>query len=787
MPLAFVLALLITSACAHAQGASGMLPDPITAVQLGQYADLLNLSPQQRHALDGLHTAYREEFQRLREVEIEPWLQARTDGFATRAYARKQRDLLERIAVIDNRFFDSIIPILATEQIGEDGGLQRVRARRERERVLSRPGLAFWGSGFDVSHAMLDMSIAVQQHEAVDAILLPYERALTPLLNRLERLSFEHWDAVCDEFERRGFNDAYISDRANLSALAKISQPVWNVDAPKHFALIEKVTTLNREAIAALAEVLPPAASDQLQAAFLRRAYPEIEQIIALNGKSPLRAAIARDDLTEEQRAALLQAKAEFDQKVATVIKQLTELVDEQRRMVETVASEERRQKAREFGPRLEQAQFEIARLLGEASQRLDQVIGAAPVANELDPERIDVASLSTVWRSLDMAGEIDALLPRAITARDLAIYARVLELDADGLALMQATHAAYLRAYAEFKETYGKVMRDANFASKLGNARAADTARRGAIAALHTIDTAFFTELKTALMVPHDSPTFDRVLLARQRQWCNRILYGGTRGTLGPGGSFESMLDLSAMLHRMHDVDVRSPPLEQALIEYEKATAPLLQRRYELIQSYMTVDDQITQESVEEGQPSQHSLERAAEVQTAIHEVHQSIVEQNRATLAVVQHRLPMSQADRVRATYERLAWPRIYSDPSCAAPLLKNALALADLTPQQRSEVEAIAADYHAAYAQACRDMTTSVEGFDSPLYQPHRMTDAEHMAYTKRATARARLAFDRHELSMRVWQRLKGILTQDQATACGLWTSPPDGQGKIGDFGN
>ena len=54
-------------------------------------------------------------------------------------------------------------------------------------------------------------------------------------------------------------------------------------------------------------------------------------------------------------------------------------------------------------------------------------------------------------------------------------------------------------------------------------------------------------------------------------------------------------------------------------------------------------------------------------------------------------------------------------------------------------------------------------------------------------ERESNRKRLAFDRYELNVRSWQRLRTILTEDQAKRAGLRRTPPEAPNEeMGSYG-
>src|SRR5436190_13849746 len=81
-----ISAVLSIAPVSWAQGTDGTLPERITNARLCVYADMLNLSPQQRQALEDAHKTYREKFEDLRNGPIEQWLEATRGKAINRAY-----------------------------------------------------------------------------------------------------------------------------------------------------------------------------------------------------------------------------------------------------------------------------------------------------------------------------------------------------------------------------------------------------------------------------------------------------------------------------------------------------------------------------------------------------------------------------------------------------------------------------------------------------------------------------------------------------------------------------
>jgi hypothetical protein len=302
-----VLAVLIAHA-AGAQGSDGLLPEPISAARLGEYGDLLNLSREQRHAMESLHAAYRDEFQTLRESQIDSWLKERGMRNLPRSFYAKQRDLAESIAVLDHHFFDRMEAMLTEDQIAR---LPRVRAMRQRERLI-QVDFHWWSPRpFDLSAAVQQLSLPIEQRQAIEPILAAYEPALTAMLQKHVDASDAGLMRQFDEYARHGLNDADLNEPAKSDALMAIYKAVVDAEAPGMHQRSSDILSLNRRTLASLAPLLTPEAARWVTAQFLRTVYPQLKG--AIRSDTPFDEALLREDLTEQQRMALQEQAGRFE------------------------------------------------------------------------------------------------------------------------------------------------------------------------------------------------------------------------------------------------------------------------------------------------------------------------------------------------------------------------------------------------------------------------------------------------------------------------------------------
>lgn len=788
--------------CARGQAVDGQLPDPITIARLTVYADMLNLSAQQRHALDDLHATYLEEFQKLREGEINKWIMSVRGAAYTRVYIARQRELLTRIAGIDDRLFDSVVPILADNQIER---LARVQALRHRERQIMVRSFWWWGDAppFDISQAVSELKLSPEQIQAIDAVLPAYEAALAAKMQRVIDIHFEGFSKTFEAYGQAGFTDERLVDPANIEAIMGIARPISNIYAPKRHALVADIVALNRRTLETLSTMLPGAAFRALRAAFIKATYPKAEMLARVT--SPYEEVLARPELTEEQRGLLQAQTDQFEHDADAIINEIIARIERHR---DTFVGAHDREEEFKDRNAVEQAADDAWHMLMTRrhadAERIAELVGkpAVVAAEEMpDPETADSSKVG-FYGLFFARPEVSVSLPPAVSGSDIAQYAQWLGLDGPRQDELLSIHRRYLEQFASFKTKHREAIMKSAEALYKGdtvegytdeNLRRYHAAEAAATSTQRALDDALFADLEQTLHLKPDDAGLQRIKLARQRQWFNCGVLDSR--TAQAGGCFDGFIDLSSMLRRMRGLDLTQPVVDRVLAEYEQAMAPLLKSRHDAMNAFRAVDDDLRVEwqkrRAETGKPNPDMSDRAAasgieKLRTAGAKAAEPISQLNRATVERVAEALPADAAERVRRTFERMAWLKIYSDSSNAAPLLTSALQLGDLASQQRSEVENIAAEYHAAYEALCEKMKSMVEGPGSAIYDQAHATQQELRALWQRCNARQRMLFERHELNMRVWQSLRGVLSEVQAGKIGLNGTRPEGPGENEDFG-
>lgn len=810
---ACVFVAIMFAPSVFAQGTQGQLPDPISAARLSAYADMLDLSPQQRHALNDLHAPYREEFQKLRESEIEAWLLTVRSGPIGRAYIAKQRDLLARIAALDERFFDSAMEVLAEPQVA---ALQRVRSLRKRERIMSIESFWWWWDAqpFDLSEAVRGAMLLPEQREAIDGMLAAYEFSLTAKLEDVEDGHFAWYAKLFDAYARAGLTDERLADETEIDAILAVSRSITSAEKPLRHARVKAIVDLHQKTVAAIAPMLSADVNRTLQRKFIAASYSEERffrdiEMIAGHIQSPFADALRRDDLTGEQRTSLEAQSQAFEKAIDETLEVLVAHVDAYRSWnVESNDREEEFKRRNEIEAAGRQAWESLRKRQSEEGKQVAALIGPEPSSDVLtdDPETADLAKIG-VFSVLFPRSDVSWVCPPRINRRDLDTYRRWLMLDADRFAMLQNAYARYAADCDSLIDAHRESIRSASRALHAGdsiegytreNLQRHRAANAAAERAQRDVERRFFAAIEEELGLKENDVVMARVRCARERAWAGAFGYNSRFNQ--PSGRHDGMFDVANLVLRMRGIDVAAPAVDAILIEHEQVILPLLQARHTAVTRFAELSDDLRVEwqelrrktsekfpdmrarNAEAGEPERlMDVKRAAE----------PIAELNQATVERLIAALPADQSSRVRYTFDRMAWPNIHTDGSSAASLLQSALIRDDLSSDQRSQVQDLAASYFPEYDEMIAKMKVSVETADSPVYddnvQQRPNWEEQMAAFWVRNGERKRMLFDRHELNVRVWQRLKRILTEDQAKAIGMSVTPPEGPSEHDDFGS
>lgn len=440
-----------------------------------------------------------------------------------------------------------------------------------------------------------------------------------------------------------------------------------------------------------------------------------------------------------------------------------------------------------------------------------------------------------------DLAVEIngpsrDPFVPAAISDRDVDGYAKRLGLSEDDRTILSGLHAEYADRFAQINDTDIQAVRDADDALWQRNEggrptpptpEAVDhlyTLRRQAIAAIKTLDEQFFNDVQVALLTDAQQPLLDRVRQSRLRAIYNRgsngqgvfnINGGGGRGgrggpgggqrmvftTMG-GGSGESTVDLSMLVEQSKITPADPAQLDGSLAEYEAAATATFQIMFETGMRLRQATDRMAGQFNRGGDRGGNgggnavnidgdAIRQAMETDgKAARDAAAAMTTLNRETLDRLLASLDAVNADILRRDYNRKAFPDIYRDPRSAEPRIEAALALPDLSDQQRGILQAMAIEFHTTYDALCDQMVelersapaTNFGGGGGGGGGGGRGgqgggagggggPNIDFQALQERMRAREKLDFERTDLSDKMLARLRSSLSEEQIARLGL----------------
>ena len=794
---------------AHAQGTMGMLPGPISTVELDGYAQRLRLSPQQRRGIDALHDQYKQEFRALREGEIAEFLEKmrEMDGGtlpqrkAIEDFLKQMNVLSNKIAALDNRFLDQLPPSLTEQQVTM---MPRVRMARQRGRMENMQ--IMWMGGerpLDISVIAFGMELSEADRTAADPMLAQYETRLTSEMEKLYEHSQKTIMGMYEALEKLGIDENAAQDPEQMEKVGQAMQQIWMDMMAKTTERLREVADLNERTQKSITASLSAEGSRKFRNQYYRHAYAEATFALYAHDYV-FGPALKRDDLTPEQRTAIGEIR---DQMVRTLDVILDEAVADIRELRSTVNpfdyNQERAEKHQEKQNALRQkaddarvaANTALEAALGK--DLLDK-IGRLKLSGEEPQDELIVTAGGDMVQAVqtletpseddesDFAWGMDQFLPPAISEADIKEYSDRLELTEDQRAVVRDLHQAYNQTFQKLSENeIGRLQKAATtmwqWDENTQTSRApSDEAinetyklRAAALEAIREADESFFGEMEVGALTPEQAKGLQRVKSARERATYNRGAY------YWGGDNNEGSIDLARLvLRRRATVPADQwKTIDAELEKYEQAALPLFKDRYARSLESQKVQElwqaEITRaqaagdmNNVKLGMRYQEMMRHPQE---ALGKASEAVGALNRKTMDAIVALLPSEAGGTLRSEYNRRAYPGVYNDEGCVEKHLDRARALTDLSPEQAQQLADTAAAYYPAYASICEQMVTTSAGYQRGMWMAS--VDEDNMNdWQKREETLAKLRFDRSELNARAASQVKSILTEDQLKRLG-----------------
>ncbi|UCD74543.1 MAG: hypothetical protein JSV91_12235 [Phycisphaerales bacterium] len=801
---------------AAAQGTFGTLPDPISTSELMSYAHRLGLSPQQRQAVLSFHDQYKREFRALREGEIAAFLsemeQANTGGMPQRKLIedllKGMNRLTTKIAGVDNRLMDQIQTILTDEQVV---ALPRVRMARERKRLSSQWTMMLTGGpALDLSELFADLDLTPEELAAADPAINQYEIRLTSSLRDLRETSMNMIMELFDAMQEMGFDEQTIEnaeeDPEAAAEMMEQMQAVFIQIMQKAMAAVGEMKELNRKTYRTVVSLLPDGAGRIFRNRFYTRTYRQAHFAIRDFSTWP---EIARKagDLDDEQCGRIDVIAGQLQNRFDEIADRAVRAIEESEGSRSPFSFDQ--EAWQKLSNKLSELQDECSRALEAASAQISEIAPEEAVAAlRGHAERPWAEPGVAIAEEEETAGEEspeepawtgDMFVPAPINRRELNEYCRLLEIaDAERVVIDQL-HADYVAAFEQVREREIKAVTDANAAlwrMEAGSGtRATPTTdaiadvyrlRRTAQQAISDLDSGFFDDLAVVFSTDEQAKRLPRLRLARQRRcYANAAAVSSGLGIPGRGTTGVDLAEL------IREQELSGPDLAKAdvlLEEYERSLTEAMRQRFECAMAMQQANENWYAEVARiqsEGDTSafEWGLRYQQFIGTAqknLNDATEEISRLNEETLDELESAVGAANGGPLRRAYAKKAYPSVYNDPVSVEDHLTRAMALPDLTAEQRSRLNEIAADYRPAYEDLCRRLI-ELGGLEPRWGMGEE--DFDWKAEQERQQNLATVRFDRDELSARAAAEMAVVLTEEQIRRIGGLPEPPEQPGRFG----
>jgi hypothetical protein len=846
MLLTLVVMLLgagfLPSPAAHAQGTDGMLPDPIADHDLTAYAQRLGLSEEQRLAIDAFHARYLEEFRRLREQEIDPYLEESAGILRRFMFAADSREvkrslneldrLISRIQSLDEALFNQIQTVLSDAQAQAMTGVRQMRQReRYRSGLVRFVGYANPGARIDLSPLLETMELTPPEREALAPIVSSYEDQLTGGLRNLHQATNNMYVKMVSEIEE--LNAGRDPRAGGRFRFGEQLREIMTEAGAGVMAEASRISALNLRYFRQFASLLSDDDADRLQSEYYQQAYPDVHRGMT-ECLRQYDAALHLPGLSDEQRSAIEAARQVLRDRHQRLADQMIDAWEDLRKTGMFFGGRGRRDDpARERLSKLqeerealnERARESLLALLGsdladelhraQAEQTApDESAPGAPASGATAPRRARPGGPrpGPPPRVDDAPAEPGALrapdpfLPPPISEGEAQRLAERLQLDDDQRVILDVLHGDYRDAYEALR---GRLIEPILDLSRTMWALDSDSQeirppspddidrlfamRREAFAGILALDESFFDNI--GLAVVEDNDTSRSAVLARLRLMRQREAYNREAARVGSGfrrqgnrmffgqstpEDLEFRIDLTAIVEAQHLSGEDRDAIEPVLLDYERAALAAFKRRFELALDYGQATERLSAVVAARGRGPGSGMDRSVFEEfrrlrdttgQELRDAEAAITELNRRTLQELLDVLPDAAGASVRTAYRREAYPDVYEDPTAAEGYFTAALALPNLAPAQRAQLNDILVEYRAAYAALCEQMA-DLKAEEARQADSNAPRDPGYwQERQERRTQLERLRFDRNDLNEKALRQLRAALSDDQLQRLGL----------------
>jgi hypothetical protein len=803
------LAALLSSAAATAQ-VGQLVGSPLTTKRFERLLRVyVDPTPEEAKALDGVHEAYLDRFRAELDPEIQALSRSTPTGMPSKEEFEKFLRDLERleakIAEADKAFFDSAAALVAPER---RGGIERVRGARERQRELggfSRMGSMMFGGG----GSFVDLADLLSREQTVrlvpadlrpqfDAMLVEQERrtlAQAKAYGSSVRKSMSKIYDIMAEAQSAGLGDVDVpagadADGANPEEVAAAAQAAQGRMAGMMQSLralgeeprkaVEANFTANRSAIRQFASVLPELEIYRLRAALSEKSVGMMGAMMMGGPGNPAGDVSAvirrvRRDATigPDVKAALAPIELDWRRERAEHSEKLADValsIDMSAMMVggdggDPMAAMRPLQERAEQGEAIDRRAYAaVVALLGEeVSDRFVTKLesgnreGGTTYYPVSAPAEAESEGEAPSWEpSFTMM--LDAPAPMAV--RDVVAALRAVGVEPPAVEVLDAVVEAWkVREWdakvAPIGRELGEARRLLYLPSEDGQARRSEAMSASMQSALRRIadamiaaDIALCADLATALDLNPNGAGLLLLRLERLRLATEGAYYGNERTIVSP-------LKLIASA-RMDG------PTARAFIENTAASWDALASELPSLLK-ASVDRLTERDALQATLGERAEFERYTAMIARHSRASQELMDRVRSI-----HRAAVDAAtdDPARRTaiwrgYLAVENPAVYQPADSALRQLDDAIALGDLSIDQRGRLDALRAEYEAAYLSLSEKIVEGSAGMVAGS-DPDGWRE-----YQERAEVVEKIRFERNERTEKARSEARRILGDELAS--------------------
>ncbi|MCH8316085.1 MAG: hypothetical protein IIA64_08940, partial [Planctomycetes bacterium] len=773
-----------------------MFPDPINTKTLIQYADRLELSVDQRLALEPLHDAYLDRFRRLRDKDMQAFQDHLLDiaiNFMRSRFAIPERVELEqliqefqhvqsKIAAVDRSLFNEIESILDDQQHLK---LQRVRKQRRiqalRTVILNIGGNFNPGARADLVDLVEGLELSADEVALVEPILVGYESALlsrAKVLHGVLRAATTDMLDTIDELGLRDMTPEQMMQLGENQELLEALRTKFDEASVPFQKAVHDISKLNLKTARRMMKLLSDDNTFELRDRYYKSAYRAAYSSPGAYRRRYIEAA-KLESIAAELAEQIRIERDEFMRQDDQLIDDLVDVLEKSRQyrtmaILSDEAPDPLEEKASNLNDRraalLERADATLQALIGPElfAQFADESAPGAKGAPAEQPVLVqELDRPPRVTRDGELASDVashanqrvkDPRLPNPISAGDFQRFVRRSNIGEGSTAVVDLL-------YQDYREKFDEILYAPLTTEDQTEADEPEPDEDGLLqqrlVALQEADDRFFDDVAIMAADDRQSKLVQRLRLLRRRAVHHEV----TRAYPPFQNDSRGGLDLVRLVYDAELDESALVALEPILDSYESEAAPVFQERLELAKAV----DRIRQ-AAERATESQASSGVIAALKDKQRQQTQRFFANRRRLTSInedhldrILTQLPTQSAVPLRFTYYQQAYPQIFRDSREIEESIASILRFPNLADAQRNQIVAISQNFRSRFMEISdKGIALQREQEDESSRSSFGMPSR---AMLERELQRERLEFDRDEVCARAMMHLHLALSETQ----------------------